>query len=396
LSEGNAFRQIKKEIHHMSNTIHSAQTVAYAACVAANVPVLMKGDPGQGKTARLVQLNQAWKRHCEVIVTSSREATDFLGVPVEVDGEIKYLPFGWVNNLNAAPKGSLILDEFSLGSDSTMRATLRVIQERVVGDTPLHEGVSITAIINPVETSAGGMDLMAPVSNRFIHLDWDFDMTLWMDGMVNGFDNVETPTLDSLLAPNSSEERLRLGAIVGQFHQNTGGGHLIVKVPSDPVEAGKPWASPRSWANALDAMAYIPKNNNAARLLVLAGAVGLKVADEFMTFLANTSLPNPSEVIANPNIFDWTGRADISFAVTRSIAAYVRMNVKSDDTLWTRAAEALAVCAAAGKPDVAHAALQSMMVTRPRNAILSETVIDEFRAILGYLPNGVSQETVNA
>jgi hypothetical protein len=271
----------------------------------------------------------------------------------------------------------------------------RVLQERVVGDTPLGKDVSITAIRNPVESSSGGMDLMAPVSNRFIHLAWDFDMELWIDGMINGWENVFTPTLASILSPNASDERIRLGSIVGAFHESTAGQHLVTKVPTDPVAAGKPWASPRSWANAINAMAFIPQQNTAARLLVLAGAVGPKAAKEFATYLANVALPTPAQVIANPNIFDWSGRADIAFAVTRSIASYVRHNVKNDSSLWAKAAEALAVCAAS-KPDVAHAALQTMMTTRPRGVTLSAAVLDEFRPILGYLPNGVVQETVDA
>jgi hypothetical protein len=373
---------------------HSAQTVAYAACTAANVNVLLQGHPGQGKSARIKQVQEQWGRHVEVIVGSSREATDYLGVPVEVSGEVEYVPFGWTSRLNKAKKGSLVLDEFNLGSDSAIRAQLRVLQERYVGDTKLKDTVAITAIMNPPESSAGGMDLQAPVSNRFIHLAWDFDADMWMDGLLNGFENVHTPKLSDLLSPNSVQEKIRLAAMAAQFHTATGNLYLIPTPPTDPVAAGKPWASPRSWTNAINAMSFVPQNNVAARTLILNGAVGAATAQEFLTFIANNDLPNPADVIANPHAIDWDMRADKSFAITRAIASYVRMNVKADKDLWSKAAEALAVCASNGKPDVAHAALQSMMTSRPKDAILSPKVIDEFRPILGLLPNGVTQEPV--
>lgn len=368
------------------------QLVAFAACTAAGVPVLFKGHPGQGKSARFEQILQRWNRHTEIIVSSSREATDYLGIPVEIDGEIRYIPFGWTNRLNKAPQATLILDEFNLGADSAMRAQLRVIQERYVGDTKLGPNVSITAIMNPPESSAGGMDLMAPVSNRFIHLDYDFDEKLWSEGLLFGFDTLPVPPLSSLISTDQKNELARLATLVTQFHTITGGINLTPEPPIDPIKAGQPWASPRSWHNAILAMSYIPSSNTAARKLVLAGAVGPALAAEFLTHIKNAALPSPADVIADPTIVNWNDRADILFAITRAVAAHVRFNVKNDESIWIKGAEALAVCSENGKPDIAQAALQSMIASRPRKTTLTSRVIDAFRDILQHLPNGVVQE----
>ncbi|MEC5178823.1 hypothetical protein [Arthrobacter sp. CG_A4] len=52
---------------------------ALAAGVRANVPTGVIGEPGQGKTATMESSTSGWGRHCETVIGSNREATDFLG-----------------------------------------------------------------------------------------------------------------------------------------------------------------------------------------------------------------------------------------------------------------------------------------------------------------------------
>ena len=58
---------------------------ALAAAVRANVPVLVWGPPGVGKTASLGAYADAWGYHFEPITGANREATDFLGLPIQTE-----------------------------------------------------------------------------------------------------------------------------------------------------------------------------------------------------------------------------------------------------------------------------------------------------------------------
>lgn len=135
---------------------------ALAARVQANVPVGVIGEPGQGKTASMESATSGWGRVVETVIGSNREATNFLGVMIEDEGEIKYSSFQWVQNLNRAEKGLLLLDEFNSSAPSTMKGMLRIVQERYVGDTKLNDSVSIVALMNPVETAVDAYDLPGP------------------------------------------------------------------------------------------------------------------------------------------------------------------------------------------------------------------------------------------
>jgi len=63
---------------------------ALAASIRANVPVLVWGQPGTGETAVLNEHGASRGYHVETIVGSNREPTDFMGYPIEQDGETVY------------------------------------------------------------------------------------------------------------------------------------------------------------------------------------------------------------------------------------------------------------------------------------------------------------------
>lgn len=55
----------------MKTTVNTMMRVL-AAAVRANVPTLIWGDPGEGKTAVLEARGDSWGRHVETISASSR------------------------------------------------------------------------------------------------------------------------------------------------------------------------------------------------------------------------------------------------------------------------------------------------------------------------------------
>jgi hypothetical protein len=98
----------------------------------------------------------------ETVVGSIREASDFLGLPIEVDGQVRYAPPSWAERLAKASKGLLFLDELTTAAPSVQRAMLRILQEREVGEMALPSSVALVAAANPPAVAVDGWDLAAP------------------------------------------------------------------------------------------------------------------------------------------------------------------------------------------------------------------------------------------
>jgi MoxR-like ATPase len=347
---------------------------AYAAATAANVPILVIGDPGEAKTAKLSAVSRTWGSHIEVVIGSIRDSSDFLGLPLEIrtdeGSEMVYAPPAWSNRLAEAPRSGLILDEFNLARESVMAAMLRVIEERWVGDRKLPDSTTITAIMNPPETSAFGADLSPPVANRFLHLDWHFDADEWLDNVVAGFEHISYPRLETLVGSEAREAgRARAGELVTGFLR-TRRDALNPGPPSDPVAAGRAWASPRTWTKLIDCLTHVHPGDDEVVALLANGLVGRRYASEFLSWAHTADCADPHAVIADPAGVDWSDpRVDRIYALLSSVAtvgAQAAGKATPDGTrVWRKALLVCAAAAEAGRTDIGTPAVRTLWNARP-------------------------------
>jgi len=121
---------------------------------------------------------------------------------------------------------------------------------------------------------------------------------------------------------------------------------LLHDLPKDSAEAGRAWASWRTW----DMAARIKAAAEAARVggevvyAAVAGCVGTGKALELLTWLKNLDLPDPEDCIASPKTFVLPRRGDQQFAVLAGIAGAVVQNmtaprVKAAWVIFERAAQ---------------------------------------------------------
>ncbi len=122
---------------------------AFAAGVRGNVPTVVWGDPGVGKTAKIGAYPAAWGFHTETVVGSIREASDFLGLPIEVDGEVRYSPPAFARRAADADRALINFDELTTSAPSVSKAMLRIFQKREVGELQLPDTVALVAAANP-------------------------------------------------------------------------------------------------------------------------------------------------------------------------------------------------------------------------------------------------------
>lgn len=115
-----------------------------------------------------------------------------------------------------------------------------------------------------------------------------------------------------------------------------------------------------------------------AAILVLSGTVGEGATNEFLAFRRELDLPDPLDVIRDPDRFDWPAmRPDKAFATVGAVRAYV-LGVSPDKKLWLGAVNALATVAEAGLPDIAQGAMAALLNTMPDGAALPRRVRDAF------------------
>ncbi len=347
---------------------------ALGIAVAAGVPVLLWGAPGTGKTSALRAMADAAGLHCEVVIASIREPSDFAGLPIVVNGDVRFAPPAWARRLAEVGEGLLFLDELSTAPPAVQAALLRVVLERVVGDLALPDAVSVVAAANPPEQAADGWDLSPPLANRFCHLDWEVDARGFAEGLTAGFPPPAAPQL-----PTGWQHRLTVArSLVAAFITVRPG--LVCAVPTDRAGAGRGWPSPRTWEMATQLWSAAQAADADAEVVsaLVRGAVGDGAGVEFLAWAAEMDLPDPEAVLADPSAFTLPERGDRAYAVLASVAGAVAANPTPErwDAGWK-------VLARAGEhaPDVAATAARVLAKCRPPGA----TPPPEVRAFLPLL-----------
>lgn len=335
---------------------------ALGIAVAAKVPVLLWGAPGTGKSSVIRALAEAMGWPCETVIAAIREPSDFSGLPVVVGGVVHFAPPRWAERLSAAGRGLLFLDEISTAPPAVQAALLRVVLERVVGDIELPGDVVVVAAANPPEQSADGWDLSAPLANRFCHLEWSVEPSVFAQGLAGGWDAPVVPAL-----PSGWEEGVRATrSLVSAFVTVRPG--LTCRVPTDAAHAGRGWPSPRTWdmAARLWAAAQAAGASTEAETALITGCVGEGPGVELLMWEMDMDLPNPEDVLADPEGFELPERGDRTYALLSAVASAVAARPTPDRWLagWR-------VLGRAGEktPDVAAVAARVLAGCRPPGAV---------------------------
>lgn len=358
---------------------------AVQAALVANVPVLIEGDPGIGKTSFIYQLANALECIPEVVIASLREPSDFLGLPI-IDGEtVRMAPPQWAQRLaKNGKRGLLVLDEITTAPLAVQAALLRVVLERVVGDLVLPPDVRIIAIANAAD-QINGWELSLPLSNRFVHVKAVApDVIAWTKALQDGW---KTPPALSRLS-SSPETGSRARALVGGFLSTRPA--LMLAVPEANAKDRNAWASPRSWENASRLLAVCEGDDDLMHTMV-AGTVGSGLAREFMTWKKSLDLPDPATILAKPHKFKVPDRIDKLFVILDSVSSHavgVIERAKTDgeaDDMWLRAWQVIQVVCDADQTDVALIAAKKLAGVRKEKFTMPHKTLAQFHDLLAGL-----------
>lgn len=345
-------------------TFADTQAALGVAIATRRTPVILWGAPGQGKTQTLTTIAETNGMHLETVLASIREPSDFAGLPYVVEGRTTLIAPDWAQRIaehtRAGGSAMLFFDEISTAPPASQAALLRVALDRVAGDTYLGDDVSIVAAANPPEIAADGWDLAPPMANRFVHLDWALPAETVRDGFSLMWPDVPVPSIDAGEASAAEQEaKLLIAAFL------TTRPDMVTVMPTASTEAGRAFPTPRSWEMAATLYGYATAAgvSNTARRMLLVGTIGQGAAAEFLAYVADMDLPDPEDVLANPDSFDVPTRGDRVYAVGASVLSAV--NGRNTDERWNTAGRVIATIAKANHGDVAVSLGKRWMAIRP-------------------------------
>jgi hypothetical protein len=327
------------------------QLYALMLAVTADLPVLLWGEPGIGKTAAMSQLAADLDLPLTTVIASVHEPSDFAGLPIvgedPAEQGVPMAPPDWAVRLVRAGRGLLFLDELSTAPPAVQAALLRLVLERRVGTLRLPPAVRIVAAANPRSSAADGWELSAPLANRFVHLQWTYEHDVVVRGLGGTWPRTALPRLDRDRLPEAVALARR--AVCAFLTARPG---LVHRMPTDEARRGGPWPSPRSWEMALRLIAFAVAAGMSRDVLsmVVRGTVGDGPGLELLASLDRLDLPDPEELLADPAGAELPERGDLRQAVLDAVVAAVRKRPEKNrwDAAWILLVRALET----GAPDL--------------------------------------------
>ncbi|MFJ2836281.1 AAA family ATPase [Nocardia sp. NPDC087230] len=324
---------------------------ALTLAVAADLPVLLWGEPGIGKTAALTQLAESLDLPLTTVIASVHEPSDFSGLPILGDDPatagVPMAPPDWAVKLVEAGRGLLFLDELSTAPPAVQAALLRLVLERRIGTLRLPPGVRIVAAANPRSSAADGWELSPPLANRFVHLQWTHDHEVVVRGLGGTWPRATLPRL----APEKLSEAVAF-ARRAVCELLAGRPKLVHQLPTTETRRGGAWPSPRSWEMVVRLIAFATAAGAARDVLsmLVRGTVGDGPGFELLTSIDRMDLPDPEVLLADPAVAALPDRGDLRQAVLDAVVAAVRR--RPEKARWDAAWALLAGAVATGAPDL--------------------------------------------
>ncbi|MFD3424499.1 AAA family ATPase [Nocardia fluminea] len=329
----------------------NTQLEALTLAVAADLPVLLWGEPGIGKTAALTQLAESLDLPLTTVIASVHEPSDFSGLPIIGDDPatqgVPMAPPDWAVRLVQAGRGLLFLDELSTAPPAVQAALLRVVLERRVGALELPPGVRIVAAANPRSSAADGWELSPPLANRFVHLQWTHEHDVVVRGLGGTWPRATLPQLlpESLSEAVSFARRAVCTLLAARPK-------LVHQMPTTETRRGGAWASPRSWEMTVRLIAFATAADASRDVLsqLIRGTVGDGPGFELLTSIDRMDLPDPEVLLADPAAAELPTRGDLRQAVLDGVVAAVRK--QPERARWDAAWSLLVKAVETGAPDL--------------------------------------------
>lgn len=237
-------------------------------------PVFLWGKSGVGKSSVVNQIAQAMGRKVSDARMSQLDSIDLRGFPMPDTKKktMEWLPADFLPRAGDPP-GILFLDEFNGAMPATASAGYQLILDLRIGAYVLPKNWSIVAAGNGQDDRGITYQMAAPLSNRFVHLEYTLDSDDWQARA--SVDDID-PRIRAFL-------RLKPGAL-----------HIF-----DSTVNPRSFPTPRTWYFADEIVKA--KRAPAAQLELLKGCIGEGAAVEFTAFCTQLKdMPDIDQIMLDP------------------------------------------------------------------------------------------------
>lgn len=355
-------------------------------------------------TSIINHISKAYGMHLETVIASIREPSDFAGLPFyDPKGYTRLAAPMWAYNIvkkhEEEKKVSIVFyDEISTASPSTQAALLRPLLEGVVGELQLPSKTRSIGAANPPEIAADGFDFSPPAANRFLHLDWKLPASVVKQGFIDEWATPEMPRFPGKIADIIKESKALVGHFIGANQS------LLTVFPKDFAGSSTggedfrassyAFPTPRSWefaailyAGALSArFSDKTRTKDETYRILLQGIVGEAAASEFLAFVKALDLPDPAELLNNPNTFKMPKRGDILSLVGDNLLKTYEKT--PNNAWWIALGDIYAKVASAGRADTIFSYLKKWNELRPEGVVPTEAQSKMLNDHLFKLVNG--------
>jgi len=362
------------------------------ACMSETVPIIW-GPPGVGKTEMVKSIGKDHRIPVYIIIGSLCDPTDINGFPVvsttikDASGEehksIEFAPRSFLREIQNKHDGRAIVfwDELTTTPPATQAAGLTTIQTKRFGDFQMDaKKLLFIAAANKTEHAANGQELALPMKNRLVHLDFpvnEMSAKEWAAQFPIYWGREPDVGMDGHEIAKDVMRRAR--TMVSGFivrHPS-----LWFKMPKDP-EGVNGYPTPRSW-DAVSRFLGLAYHRNGyktgsefsiARLV--SGAVG-EAGVEFMTYVRESNIPDPEDVIRTAATWEPSDRSDINFVVLTGVVAAVQGR-PTPDRLMAGLMVCNRVAARRGKSGVASYEASAIPAIRLAQLVNTDERLDKF------------------
>lgn len=207
-----------------------------------------------------------------------------------------------------------------------------------------------------------------PMANRFFHWKWQVSSDDWVQGMISGWKNLSFTTL-----PDNWKEGIPAArSFVASYIKARP--HHLFQMPESEDARGYAWASPRSWDmfSRLLAAANSIGATKDVKMQLAAGCIGEGAAMEFISWADALDLPDPEELLRDPDKFVLPPRGDQIFAILSAVTTAVLQ--KNTKERWYQGFKVLEKVIQLGKPDIAAVAAIALANNQPVGATPPKTL----------------------
>ncbi len=275
----------------------SEAAVALEACIIADQPVCLWGQPGIGKSSVVKQTAEAVseKLEMEFLCIDVRailfDPVDLRGLPHVEDGIAKWAIPSWLPREGA---GVLFIDELNRAPVMVQNGFFQLVLDRQLGEYVLPEGWRIVVACNR-EKDGGGVNRMPQgLANRFLHLEVVPNLEDWCRWALGA--NID-PLVIAFLRFRPEE--------------------FCKFSPTDHA-----FPTPRSWEYVSGLMGKQAKYPEKIEMALVAGSVGHGAAIQFMSFLRMyRNLPNIDAILLDPEKAPVPDDVATLYAVSAALAS---------------------------------------------------------------------------